>query len=81
MPFCPGVTLPSYQPARLWFRSGGTSTAPLAARPSRITGAATLSLGISIRTGREKASGAAIGPAPGVGTAVPTEAGIRSAAP
>jgi hypothetical protein len=47
-PVWPGVTLPSYQPARLWLLSGGTWMLPLLASPSRMTGASTSIAGISI---------------------------------
>ena len=55
--------------------------APLAATPSRMTGADTCSTGISIRTGADRVSGAAMGPVTGSGADVPTAAGISSALP
>src|SRR3984893_12012271 len=80
-PSWPGVTLPSYQPARLWLASGGTCTPPPVSRPSRMIGADTRSAGISIRTGTDPASGAAVGRPTGPGTCVPTPAGMAVARP
>src|ERR1039458_5538804 len=74
-PSWPGVTLRSYQPARLWLASGGTWTVPSALRPSGVTGADTCRTGISIRTGADEAIGAAVGTVTGWGTDVPTTAG------
>ena len=54
---------------------------PLAATPSRMTGADTCRPGISIRTGADRASGAAVGAVTGSGAEVPTAAGISSALP
>src|SRR5215469_5175114 len=79
-PSAPGVTLPSYQPARLWLPSGGTWTVPSLFLPSRMTGAFTPSTGISIPTGVDGGSpGATAEGSTGKGTAVPTVAGISCA--
>ncbi len=54
---------------------------PPAVTPSRMTGADTCRIGISIRTGADRASGAAVGAVTGSGAEVPTPAGISRAAP
>src|SRR5208282_3146116 len=60
VPSWPGVTLRSYQPARLWLASGGTWIEPSATRPSRMTAASTRSDGMMIRTGADALSAAAV---------------------
>src|ERR1700760_698263 len=79
VPRWPGVTLPWYQPARLWLSSGGTCTLPSSVRPSVVIGADTPTAGISILVGWAAVSGAAVGAEAGTGTAVPTLAGMTSA--
>src|SRR5579859_7885962 len=81
VPFAPGVTDRSYQPARLWLPSGGTWTVPSALRSRSVTGASTLTAGITIVIGADAGSGAAMAAALGAkGTLVLTVAGISWAA-
>src|ERR1700733_1662874 len=81
VPFAPGVTDRSYQPARLWLSSGGTWTVPSGLRPRRVTGASTPIAGISIVIGVDAGSGAATLAGLGAkGTLVPTAAGMSCAA-
>src|SRR5580692_8949886 len=58
-PSCPGVTLLSYQAARLWLSSGGTCTVPSPFWPTSMIGASTPIAGISILVGVDGAIAAA----------------------
>src|SRR5690348_2699992 len=81
VPFAPGMTDRSYQPARLWSSSGGTWTVPLELRSRCVTGAFTLIAGITIVMGVDAGSGAATLFGLGAkGTFVLTVAGISCAA-
>src|ERR1700748_2043064 len=81
VPFAPGVTDRSYQPARLWLLSGGTWTVPSVLRSRRVTGASTLIAGITIVIGVDVDSGAATLAGLGAkGTLVPTVDGMSWAA-
>src|SRR5882724_2555323 len=81
VPFAPGVTDRSYQPARLWSFSGGTWMVPSVFRSRCVTGAFTPIAGITIVIGVDVRSGAATLAGLGAnGTFVPTVTGISCAA-